>query len=84
MNQSTELFLKQQLLVREKRPYSEIFWSECRKIRTRKTPNTDTFHAVFQIYIDYIKGVSLYLFTEKLSKTSIDTNIIYTNLINVN
>ena len=44
--------------IREKCPYSEFFWSvfsdcvslriqsECRKIRTRKTPNTDTFHAV--------------------------------------
>ena len=84
MNQSPELFLKQQLLLREKRPYSEFFWYECGKILTRNTPNTDTFHAVFQIYIDYIKGVSLYLFTEKLSKTSIDTNNIYTNLINVN
>ena len=26
--------------------YSEFFWSECVKIRTRKTPNTDTFYAV--------------------------------------
>ena len=32
--------------LREKCPYSEFFWSECRKIRTRKTPNRDTFHAV--------------------------------------
>ena len=30
----------------KKCPYSECFWSECGKIRTRKTPNTDTFHAV--------------------------------------
>ena len=37
----------------EKCPYSEFFWSvslgiqsECRKIQTRKTPDTDTFHAV--------------------------------------
>ena len=36
----------------EKCPYSESFWSlfygiqsECGKIRIRKTPNTDTFHA---------------------------------------
>ena len=30
---------------REKCPYSEFFWSKCGKVRTRKTPNTDTFHA---------------------------------------
>ena len=33
--------------LREKYPYSKFFWSECGKIRTRKTPNTDTFHAVY-------------------------------------
>ena len=43
--------------LREKYPYLEFFWSvysrisnciqsECEKIRTRKTTNTDTFHAV--------------------------------------
>ena len=32
--------------LRKKFPYSELFWSECGKIRTRITPNTDTFHAV--------------------------------------
>ena len=48
--------------LREKCPYSEFFWSlfpafgikmeryrikfECGKIRTRKTPHPDTFHAV--------------------------------------
>ena len=32
--------------LRDKCPYSEFFWSECGKIRTTKTPNTDTFHAV--------------------------------------
>ena len=38
--------------LRKKCPYSEFFWSvfsrirtECRKIRTRKTPNTDSFYA---------------------------------------
>ena len=29
---------------REKCRYSKFFWSECRKIRTRKTPITDTFY----------------------------------------
>ena len=33
--------------MREKCPYREFLWSECRKIRTRKTPNTNTFHAVY-------------------------------------
>ena len=28
------------------RAYSDLFWSECGTIRTRKTPSTDTFHAV--------------------------------------
>ena len=34
--------------LRKKRSYLELFWSqsECGKIRTRITPNTDTFHAV--------------------------------------
>ena len=32
--------------LRKKRPYPELFWSESGKIRTRITPNTDTFHAV--------------------------------------
>ena len=32
--------------LREMWLYSELFWSECGKILTRKTPNTDTFHAV--------------------------------------
>ena len=26
--------------------YSDLFWSECGKIRTRITPNKDTFYAV--------------------------------------
>ena len=62
--------LSQFEVLREKCPYSELFWSvfslnqteygeigsispysvciqsECGKKRTRKTPNTDTFHAV--------------------------------------
>ena len=43
----------------KKCPYSEFFWSlffciqsECGKIRNRKTPNTKTFHAVFENAID--------------------------------
>ena len=27
-------------------PHAELFWSECRKIWTRITPNKDTFYAV--------------------------------------
>ena len=41
--------------IREKCPYSEFFYSvslriqsKCGKIRTRKTPNTDTFRAVIK------------------------------------
>ena len=32
--------------LRKKCPHSELFWSECGKMRTRITPNMDTFHAV--------------------------------------
>ena len=32
--------------LREMCLYFEIFWSECGKIRTRKTPNTVTFYTV--------------------------------------
>ena len=35
------------ILLHEKCPYSEIFWSECGEIWTRKTQNTDTFQAVY-------------------------------------
>ena len=33
-------------------PYSELVWSECGKIRTRTTPNTDISHAVMIMH-DY-------------------------------
>ena len=32
--------------LREKCPYSEFFWSVFSRIRTKKTPNSNTFHAV--------------------------------------
>ena len=32
--------------LREKCPYSELFWSKSKKMRTRITRNTDTFYAV--------------------------------------
>ena len=35
------------LTLREKFLYSEFFWSVFSRIRTRKTPNTDTFHAMW-------------------------------------
>ena len=35
--------------LREKCQYLELFWSKSRKIRTRITPNTDTFYAVHVI-----------------------------------
>ena len=39
-----EYFVK--ILLREKCLYSELSSTECRKIWSRKTPNTDTFHIV--------------------------------------
>ena len=33
------------IALHKRSPYSQIFWSECWKIWTRKTPNTDIFHA---------------------------------------
>ena len=32
--------------LRKKYPYSKLFWSAFSRIRTRISPNTDTFHAV--------------------------------------
>ena len=32
--------------LRKKCPYAELFWPLIHRIRTRKTPNEDTFHAV--------------------------------------
>ena len=32
-------------------PHSEFLWSECEKIRTRKTLNTDIFHAMYASWI---------------------------------
>ena len=41
----------------EKCPYSDLFWSEWGKIRTRKTPDTYTFQAVHytETYVFYLK-----------------------------
>ena len=38
--------LPKNITLREKCLYSEFFWSECRKMRTRKTPKMDIFHPV--------------------------------------
>ena len=35
--------------LREKCPYSELFWSECGKMRTRITRKTDSFYAVTEL-----------------------------------
>ena len=50
--------------LREKCPYSEFFWSvfsrvqfKCRKIRTTKTPNKDTFHAVSSLDPPPLKNI---------------------------
>ena len=34
------------ITLREKCPYSELFWCGCGKMQTRITPDTDTFYAV--------------------------------------
>ena len=57
--------------LRKKTPHSKFFWSECRKIRTRKTPNTYTFYAVtgwlnewmiwWIIYISYTHYIYMYI-----------------------
>ena len=44
MQESISRYTK--ISLRKKCPYSELFWSECGKMRTRITPNTDTFHAM--------------------------------------
>ena len=50
------------LTLHKKCPYSEFLWSECGKIRIRKTTNTDTFYAVyfFVIMFEFI-NISVYL-----------------------
>ena len=37
----------QNLSLPKKSPYSELFWAAFSRIRTRMTPNMDSFHAVF-------------------------------------
>ena len=64
----------QNLSLREKCPYSELFWSafpririeygcrkipECWKMRTRITPNTNTFYAVFLMTVIVVKRNAL-------------------------
>ena len=71
--------------LREKCPYAEFFWSafssiwtECRKIRTRKTPNTDTFHAVIIQRLDHILPRNKYI-QERLFQTITETKKIVFN-----
>ena len=51
--------------LRKKCPHSELFWSECGKMRTRITPNMDTFHAVqttdlvCKIWILYLNALAM-------------------------
>ena len=57
------ILLYYKLSLRKKRPYSELLWllwsafpriqSKCGKMRTIITPNTDTFHAVYNIQSYY-------------------------------
>ena len=43
--------------LREKCRYSEFFWSKCGKIRTRKTPKREIFHAlkIIQLHIAQVQ-----------------------------
>ena len=70
------------LALREKCPYSELFWSafsricaeygqfECGKIRTGKTPNTDTFYAVLILSEEISDDMcfSLYEYKKKICR----------------
>ena len=59
-------------------PYSELFWSaffrirtECRKIRTRITPNTNTFHAAIVRVVKWNRVVkrNIHCFTSSPGKS---------------
>ena len=50
---------------RKKCPFSELFWSKCGKMRTRITPNIDTFHAV--VVLDVLTTLSFKLTCSKRS-----------------
>ena len=50
--------------LREKCPDLELFWSECRKIRTRITPNTYTFYAMLDFELVALRAI----FWENLTK----------------
>ena len=50
---------------RKKCPFSELFWFKCGKMRTRITPNTDTFHAV--VVLDVLTTLSFRLTCSKRS-----------------
>ena len=60
--------------LRKKCPHSELFWSECGKMRTRITLYTNTFHAVYILkiefpLIDFILSFSFY--TPRKQKTRV-------------
>ena len=61
-----QVFLWKNHSLREKCPYSELFWSvfsrirtKYGKIRTRITPNTDTFYAVIAGFIQWEAALTL-------------------------
>ena len=79
-------------------PYFPAFWlntkwygislriqSKCRKVRTRKTPNTDTFHAVFCLKTYMLYGMFLLLYNKKYLNVSrnllLRHTIFYWNLL---
>ena len=56
----------------EKCLYSEFFWSECRKIRSRKTPNTDSFYEVYASCIKYLDQSSTIIASSNKYTPNID------------
>ena len=56
MQDFLQLFRRKSIKIK-KCPYSEFFWSECGEIRTRNTPNTDTFHACYILQYEKIRVI---------------------------
>ena len=57
----------------EKCPYSKLFWSECSKLRTRITTNTDNYYAVLIfVYFCYSNRKRI----KTISNLSIDLSLV--------
>ena len=85
---------QRRISLREECPYLDFSWPvfsriwtkdgeilECGKIRTRKAPNTDTFHAVFRTLLNICGGDSIfYKNTERLLAVTITAKSYTTNV----